>query len=73
MLFIDRDPVDGQTYYTVCNPQGTCLIRTTSGAIAQFVENHTKNLNPELRLTVGGDPGTRNVSNPKLFRRLVSR
>lgn len=59
MLFIDRDSLTGQTYYMVCNDAGLCLIRTTSGAIADFVERHTKGTSIHLRLNVGGDPGTR--------------
>jgi hypothetical protein len=65
MLFVSEDPIDGQTYYMVCNDQGLCLIRTTSGAIANFVEKHSKGLSANLRLVVGGDPGTR--SNPNLL------
>jgi hypothetical protein len=59
MLIIDRDPETGQTCYIVCNDAGLCLIRTTSSAIAYFVEQHTKGTSVHLRLNVGGDPGTR--------------
>ena len=48
----------------VTNDQGLCLIRTTDGAIAEFVERHSKGINPTLRLTVGGDPGTRAKNAP---------
>jgi hypothetical protein len=43
----------------VTNDQGSCLIRTTSSALANFVESHSKGIDPQLRLCVGGDPGTR--------------
>mgnify|MGYP006269969589 CR=1 FL=1 len=43
----------------VTNEQGLCLIRTTDGYIAQFINSFTKGINPNLRLTIGGDPGTR--------------
>lgn len=62
MLFSDKDAF-GTTMYTVCNAQGTCLIRTSSWRIAEFVDRHSKNVSPDLRLRVGGDEGTK-VSNP---------
>jgi len=57
MLYIDRDKF-GTTTYTVTNDQGLCLIRTTNGMIATFVNAHSMGANPELRLRVGGDRGT---------------
>jgi hypothetical protein len=57
MLYIDRDKF-GTTTYTVTNDQGLCLIRTTNGMIATFVNAHAKGANTELRLRVGGDRGT---------------
>jgi hypothetical protein len=59
MLIIDRDSVTGETYYMVCNDQGLCLIRTRSSAIADFIERRVQGIPPTLRLTVGGDPGTK--------------
>jgi len=50
---------DGITQYIVCNDQGICLIVTTSSAIAEFVESHVKGISPDLRLNIGGDPGTK--------------
>ena len=64
MLFTERDEFGGSTMYMVCNDQGLCLIRTTNGAIATFVHKHSKGIDPNLRLTVGGDPGTKK-SGPK--------
>ena len=58
MLFIDHDE-RGIPVYTVCNDQGLCLIRTTDSAIATFVDERSAGISPELRLTVGGDPGAR--------------
>ena len=58
MLIIDYDKT-GTVTYTVCNSQGLCLIRTTSSRIAYYVESHVKSATPELRLMVGGDPGSR--------------
>lgn len=67
MLFVGHDDT-GITVYMVCNDQGLCLIRTTDGAIAHFVNAHSKGIDPNLRLTVGGDPGTkRKDSNNKIF------
>ena len=57
MLYIDRDKF-GITTYTVTNDQGLCLIRTTNGMIATFVNAHSMGANPELRLRVGWDRGT---------------
>lgn len=61
MLFIDRDPVTGISTYMVCNDAGLCLIRTTSSRIANYVEARTQGVPSSLRLTVGGDPGTRTI------------
>ena len=61
MLFIDQDPDTGINTYMVCNDAGLCLIRTTSSRIANFVERHSQGVPPSLRLTVGGDPGTRST------------
>jgi len=61
MLFIDQDPDTGINTYMVCNDAGLCLIRTTSSRIANFVERHSRGVPPSLRLTVGGDPGTRST------------
>lgn len=58
MLIIDYDNL-GMTTYMVCNNQGLCLIRTTSSRIAYYVERHVTSATPELRLMVGGDPGSR--------------
>jgi hypothetical protein len=63
MLYKDEDEY-GIITYTVCNDQGFCLIRTTSNRIAQFVNRHSKGISSELRLTVGGDPGTKQSRYP---------
>ena len=57
MLYFDRDS-NGITTYMVTNDQGLCLIRTTDAKLATFVDAHSKGVNPELRLRVGGDRGT---------------
>lgn len=57
MIFRTDD--QGQTMYMVTNTQGLCLIRTSNGAIAHYVNAFTKQINPNLRLNVQGDPGTR--------------
>lgn len=62
MLFTDQDKDTGITTYMVCNDAGLCLIRTTSSRIANYVNNHTRGVPPTLRLTVGGDPGTRTTN-----------
>jgi len=61
MLFIERDSQTGISTYMVCNDAGLCLIRTTSSRIADYVERHVKGIPASLRLTVGGDPGTRST------------
>jgi hypothetical protein len=48
----------------VCNDQGLCLIRTTNGVIADFVNRKSLGINPTLRLTVGGDPGAKDRNPP---------
>ena len=54
--------------YMVTNNEGLCLIRTTNGGIALYVNAFTKNISPDLRVNVGGDPGTRkNTENPRIF------
>jgi hypothetical protein len=45
--------------YLVTNDQGLCLIRTTDSTIAEFVQQHSSGIDSKLRLTVGGDPGTK--------------
>jgi hypothetical protein len=65
MLYVTYDECE-VPIYMVCNDQGLCLIVTTDNAIANFVNKHSKNLDHNLRLNVGGDPGTRK-SNPKIF------
>jgi hypothetical protein len=50
---------DGITQYVVCNEAGDCLIVTTSSKIAEFIERNIKGVPRELRLNVGGDPGTK--------------
>jgi len=59
MLYREQDKL-GITTYTVTNDQGLCLIRTTNGRLATFVDAHSRGVNPELRLRVGGDKGTSN-------------
>lgn len=59
MLYYDRDSY-GITTYMVTNDQGLCLIRTTDAQLATFVDAHSKGVNPELRLRVGGDRGSPN-------------
>lgn len=54
--------IDNQDWHMVTNSQGSVLIYTTDGAIAHFVNQFTPKLDPNLRLTVGGDPSTRRNS-----------
>lgn len=63
MLLSDEDE-NGIITYMVCNDQGNCLIRTTSRRIAHFVNVHSKGISSDLRLTVGGDPGTKQTRTP---------
>jgi hypothetical protein len=66
MLHVTNDN-DGLPIYMVTNNQGLCLIRTTNGGIALYINAFTKNINPNLRLNVGGDSGTKNVLSPRIF------
>jgi hypothetical protein len=63
MLIIDRDEC-GITMYMVCNDAGSCLIRTADGYIAHYIHYLSKGIDTNLRLTVGGDPGTRQATHP---------
>lgn len=58
--------LDEEEWHIVTNSANQILIYTTSSAIAHFVNAFTPKLDPHLRLTVGGDPGTRGNS-PKVF------
>ena len=58
----------------VTNDQGLCLICTTDEYIAQFVNTLSKGLPPNMRLSVGGDPGTRRKDpNNPIFHHLRKR
>jgi hypothetical protein len=65
MLYVTDD--DGLPMYMVTNNEGLCLIRTTNGGIALYVNAFTKNISPDLRLNVGGDSGTKNTKTPRIF------
>ena len=65
MLYVTEDDC-GVPMYMVTNNEGLCLIRTTNGGMALYINAFTRNLNPELRVNVGGDPGTRNPQ-PRIF------
>jgi hypothetical protein len=67
LLIVNYDDL-GIATYMVCNSQGQCLIRTTSSRIANYVERHVIYAAPDLRLMVGGDPGSRT---PKLIWRHI--
>lgn len=54
----------GVSIYMVTNDQGSCLIRTTDAALANFINDHSKGVDPGLRLRVGGDKGTRQKNPP---------
>lgn len=66
MLYVTEDEC-GIPIYMVTNNQGLCLIRTTDGYIAMVLNSISKNIDPNLRLNVGGDPGTRNNKTPRIF------
>lgn len=63
MLYVSKDEC-GCDRYMVTNDQGQCLIFTSNGAIATFVDKHSQGIDPNLRLTVGGDPGSRQAKRP---------
>lgn len=54
----------GIPVYMACNDLGLCLIRTRDRHMAVFVSEASRGVNTELRLTVGGDPGTSNKNPP---------
>lgn len=61
MLDISRDRF-GVTMYTVCNDQGLLLVYTSDATLARFVSKHVdQGVDPDLRLRIGGDPGTNNA------------
>jgi len=66
MLYVSEDDC-GLPMYMVTNNEGLCLIRTTNGGMALYINAFTKNINPNLRINVGGDPSTRNVLSPRIF------
>lgn len=66
MLFVDEDE-NGIERYMVTNDQGLCLIRTTSRAIAHFVNQHSGGIPPGTYLVVGGDPKSRRRENRPIF------
>jgi len=66
MLYVTNDE-DGLPIYMVTNNEGLCLIRTTNGGMALYINAFTKNISPNLRVNVGGDPGTRNNKSPRIF------
>jgi hypothetical protein len=63
MLIRTQDD-NGMTTYMVCNDAGTCLIFTTNGYMAQYIHLLSKGVDLNLRLTIGGDPGTRKGTAP---------
>ena len=66
MLYVTEDD-NGVPIYMVTNNEGLCLIRTIDGYIATVINSTTKNINPNLRLNVGGDPGTKHNLTPRIF------
>jgi hypothetical protein len=56
-----------ESKHVVTNNAGLILIYTTNGGLALYINAFTKNINPNLRLNVGGDPGTRNNKTPRIF------
>jgi hypothetical protein len=66
MLHVTKDDC-GLPVYMVTNNQGLCLICTTNSAIASYINAFTKNINPNLRVNVGGDPNTKNTETPRIF------
>jgi hypothetical protein len=67
MLYVNDN--DGTFMYLVTNNQGLCLVYTSDGYTARIVDSFSskKNFSPDLRVNVGGDPGTRNNLTPRIF------
>ena len=59
--------LDLEEWHVVTNRADQILIYTTSSSIAHFINNFTPTLNNNLRLNVGGDPGTKSHSDKRIF------
>jgi hypothetical protein len=59
--------------YSVYNNSGSLLLYTTSGRMANFVADHARSVDSDMRLRVGGDPGTRNKKQQGVWIRLVNK
>ena len=57
MMYTTTDRL-GISTYMVTNDEGVCLLRTTDKFIANFINKHSVGVDPNLRITIGGDPGT---------------
>ena len=44
--------------YVVTNDEGLVLLYTSNAKMARFVNEQSKGVDPNLRLRIGGDPGT---------------
>ena len=48
--------------YIVTNDEGAILLYTSDSKMANYVNDRSKGVDPEFRLRVGGDPGTKTSS-----------
>ena len=57
MLYISNSGLT--TMYIVTNDKGQILLYTSDSRMANYVNNRSKGIDPEFRLRVGGDSGTK--------------
>jgi hypothetical protein len=57
MLYISNSGLT--TMYIVANDKGQILLYTSNSKMAHFVDERSRGVDPEFRLRVGGDPGTK--------------
>lgn len=61
MLYVSKSGLT--TMYIVTNDEGLILLYTSNGKMAHYVSEKSKGIDPNLRLRVGGDKGTK-TDNP---------
>lgn len=60
-------------FYSAYNNSGSLLLYTTSGKMAAFVADHARLVDSDMRLRVGGDPGTTTEKRHGVWIRLVNK
>ena len=68
-----RNDIGVERFYSAYNNSGSLLIYTTSGKMASFVADHARLVDSDMRLRVGGDPGTVTERRHGVWIRLVNK